>query len=454
MAQKGRKNTQRERLLAGMVTAANRGGYAGATVSAVVAEAGVTRPAFYSYFKDRDACFVSCVQDVHAQLLGAVAQALAQAQPQEAIPAAVATTARFASEHGARARFLMSEALGGGHAALDARDGGIARLAAAVEARQRQASTDAYIVDLSPRLLLGGLFRMIAMRLRRGEVAVSRLTDDLAAWLSAYVRSRQQLRWQSLSGVRAPARSLHGPVQPMQRMPGPLSPGRASPPAQEVSENHRLRILYAATLLAWQKGYAQSTVADVLKLASIDGQSFYRLFSDKQEAFTAAHQLAFQQLLDVTTRAFFSQPDWPQRSWEAARALAQALDDNPAVADIAFVQAHALGERAVAHSEESHTALTFFLQEGLLQRQHAQPASRVAMDAIVACLFELIYLQIRSARSRAHGRPRISTMLAHIMHVWLTPFLGGEQSDAFSDERLRVRAGQAQLAPDRSKRQG
>jgi AcrR family transcriptional regulator len=451
MAQRGRKNTQRERLLTGMVTVANRGGYAGATVSAVIAEAGVSRPAFYSYFKDRDTCFVSCVQDVHAQLLGAVAHALEQAQPQEAIPAAVATTARFASEHGARARFLMDQALAGGHAALDARDGGIARLAAAIEARQRRASSDASVVDLSPQLLLGGLFRMIAVRLRRGEVAVSRLTDELAAWLSAYARPRGQLRWQKLSGPLAPARPPHGPVEPMQRMPGPLSPGRASPPAQEVSENHRLRILYAATLLAWQKGYAQSTVADVLKLASIDGQSFYRLFSDRQEAFAAAHQLASQQLLDVTTKAYFSQLDWPQRSFEAARALARALDDNPAVADLAFVEAHAIGERAVAHSEESHTAFTFFLQEGLLARPHAQPVSRVAMQAIVTCLSELIYLQIRGAQTRAIGRPRISRMLAHIMHVWLTPFLGGEQADTFIDGQLRVREGQAEPVAGRSR---
>ena len=51
---KGRKRTQRERIVNGMIAAANRDGYAGANVSAVIEQAGVSRPTFYDYFADRD----------------------------------------------------------------------------------------------------------------------------------------------------------------------------------------------------------------------------------------------------------------------------------------------------------------------------------------------------------------------------------------------------------------
>src|ERR1700733_912081 len=50
MAPQARKSTQRERLLNGMIEVADRRGYAGASVSAVIAEAGVSRPTFYDYF--------------------------------------------------------------------------------------------------------------------------------------------------------------------------------------------------------------------------------------------------------------------------------------------------------------------------------------------------------------------------------------------------------------------
>jgi AcrR family transcriptional regulator len=62
-AQKGQKHTQRERLLAGMVAAANQHGYAQATVSAVIEHAGISRPTFYEYFADRDACFLAALED-------------------------------------------------------------------------------------------------------------------------------------------------------------------------------------------------------------------------------------------------------------------------------------------------------------------------------------------------------------------------------------------------------
>jgi AcrR family transcriptional regulator len=48
--QTGRKSTQRERLLNGVITVANRDGSSRASVSAVIAEAGVSRPTFYDYF--------------------------------------------------------------------------------------------------------------------------------------------------------------------------------------------------------------------------------------------------------------------------------------------------------------------------------------------------------------------------------------------------------------------
>ncbi len=46
-----RKRSQRDRLIAGMVMAARRNGYGGATVSEVIGRAGVSRPTFYGVFR-------------------------------------------------------------------------------------------------------------------------------------------------------------------------------------------------------------------------------------------------------------------------------------------------------------------------------------------------------------------------------------------------------------------
>src|SRR5664279_16158 len=84
-SQNRRKATQRERLLTGMIAAAVRDGYAGANVSAVIAEAGVSRPTFYDYFVDRDDCFLAALAHVHERLGMEIRGAVESQAPQDAL---------------------------------------------------------------------------------------------------------------------------------------------------------------------------------------------------------------------------------------------------------------------------------------------------------------------------------------------------------------------------------
>jgi AcrR family transcriptional regulator len=432
MAQQRRKSTQRERLLKGMIEVTNRAGYAGASVSAVIAEAGVSRPTFYDYFADRDNCFRACIEDAHGQLLAEVEQALSARAPQHAAAATLEALVAYSSSEPAQARFLMGESMAGGEGALDVRDRGIAQTVAALERAERAAPADALLPDLDARVLIGSVYRMIATRLRRGEAAISKLAGELLGWIASYERPAEQRRWRRLSPRPAPGRSQHVPEVPIQQMPGVLPPGRPRLPEEEIAENHRLRILYAAARMAEQKGYTATTVADITKLASVDGRVFYRHFADKQDAFAGVHELGFQQVMDVTAKAFFAADGWALRSWEAGRALTQLLQDNPLVAHVGFVEAYAVGPGAVQRVEDSHTAFMFFLQEGLMYSPQATPPSRVAMEAIISAVFEIVYLQ-----ARRRGDLRIAAMLPDIAHLWLTPFLGNEAADAFIDAQLQ-----------------
>jgi AcrR family transcriptional regulator len=423
-----RESTQRERLLRGMIGAVNRDGYMGASVSAVIANAGVSRPTFYEHFSDRDDCFRAAIEDI-ALRMTALVRASVDARPaSEACFATVEALVAFAGAEPARARFAMSEALAGGAAARDARDAGIAAIAEAIEQALATASQESVAPDIEHRVLIGGVYRLIAPRLRRGEPAISRLTDELERWLSSYARPLSEHRWRTLRPAPRPEPSPHVPDAPIQRMPNALPPGRPRISEEEVIENHRLRILYAAARMAEQKGYIATTVADITNFAGVDGRVFYRLFTDKQDAFLAVHELGYAQLMDLTSKAFFSGTTWPLRSWEGGRALTQVLEDNPLVAHVGFVEAYAVGPAAIQRVEDSHIAFTFFLHEGLVYRSQENPPSGLAMEAIVTGIFEIIYLQ-----SRDHGAPQVAAMLPHIAHLWLTPFLGSHDSDEFID---------------------
>ncbi|HTA05320.1 MAG TPA: TetR family transcriptional regulator [Solirubrobacteraceae bacterium] len=414
-----------------MVEVTNRDGYAGASVSAVITAAGVSRESFDEHFSSAEACFGATIEDVQRQLAELVDASIEQRPTNEAAGAAVEALVAFASAEPARARFVMSEALGGDARAHDARDAGIAHVATSIERALDRAPADAIAPDVEHRVLIGGIYRLIGTRLRRGEPAISRLTDVLERWLASYARQIGEHRWRVLQPAPRSEPSPHVPEEPIQRMPNVIPQGRARISDEEIADMQRLRILYAAAKTAERKGYIATTVADIVELAEVEEDVFHALFADKQDAFLAVHELGFTQVMDLTSKAYFSADSWPMRSWEAGRALTQLLEDNPLVAHVGFVEAYAVGPAAVQRIEGSHIAFTFFLQEGLVYRKQLNPPTGLATEVIVTSIFEIIYLQ-----ARHEGKPRVAAMLPHIAHLWLTPFLGRRESDEFIDARL------------------
>jgi AcrR family transcriptional regulator len=62
------KPGQREQIVAGMIDAAARYGYGGASIARVVEQAGVSRATFYEHFADREECFLAAYREVAGQI--------------------------------------------------------------------------------------------------------------------------------------------------------------------------------------------------------------------------------------------------------------------------------------------------------------------------------------------------------------------------------------------------
>jgi AcrR family transcriptional regulator len=432
--QSGRRATQLKRLFNGMISAANRGGFAQASVSAVIEEARVSRPTFYEYFDDREACFVETVKHVDAELLAEVADALETAAPGNALDAVVRTLVDFATSRPAEARFLMKESLAGGPRALDVRDQGIAEIARRVERTLKQAPAGTHSPDVPAVAVIGAVYRLLAARLRRGEHAIGELGQELTEWLSRYRTEVTERQWHVLKSLPVPERSPYLMPPPM-RSPAPLPPGRQRLPKEQVAENHRERIMFATARAVQESGYNAVTVAIISELAGLDSRAFYRLFSDKADAFTAIHELGFQYLVSATAGAFFAVDRWPDRVWEGFRAATQSIDDTPTFAHVGFVEAYAVGPVAIQRAEDSRIAFTVFLGEGFRCQDAAEPGpSRVASEAIITTIFEIIYLEARASR-----KPKTASLLGHLVHVALVPFIGVEGANDFLHSKSRRR---------------
>ncbi len=425
----GRRETQRERLLAGVVAVANHEGHVAANVSAVIAQAGVSRPTFYEYFAGTEDCFLAALADANERLLASVRDALGEAgEPSaaasgprtaqdarggSALRAVLAALVDFARATPELARFAMSESLGGGPKALAARDETIGEIADLAECARRPASAAAHTSDapdlpdardlpdtpdLPLWLAIGTACRLLASRLRRGLPISSALLEELIVWIESYARAADSRRWRD-SPLGAPAGpSPYVPDSPM-RPPQSLGRGRPKISEEEVAENHRQRLLFAAAALAAERGYAGTTIAEIAKRARLDRRVFYTHFRDKQHIYAAVYDFGFQRLLAVTAGAFFAGGSWPERVWEGTRGLAQFLENNSALASVGFVEVYAIGPSAVQRIEDGVSAFTVFLQEGYQYEPRAASPPRLAVEAIATSFVEVVYHQTRASRA-------------------------------------------------------
>jgi AcrR family transcriptional regulator len=427
---RGRRSTQRERLLASTIATVSQGGYANVSVSRIIAQAGVSRPTFYEYFSDKEDCFLQALSEVHARLIEQVRRRVTESPPQCATHASLEAIVEFANTEPALALFLTSHAMGAGPNALDARDAGIAEIDSVIAQAHSLLPATVPVPDVSSQIVIGGVYRLLASRLRRGELGLTRVTDDLRAWVDSYARPLRQRRWQSFQSMSPdrPARSSSPP--PELGVPSRQSSGLSR---EQAAANQRYRILYAAAQLAEQKGYNATTIADITRLAGVDGRTFYAVFTDKQDAFMAVHELGVQQVMSATASAFFTGSSWPERVWAAGEAFAGFLESNPMIAHVGFVEAYAVGPGAVQRVEDSHVTFTIFLEEGYQQTPTHGPPSRLALEAIITSIFEIVY---REARTR--NRPRVSGMLAPMAFLALGPFLGAREANRFIDRQLQA----------------
>lgn len=415
-----------------MIEVVARGGFDAASIAQVIAAAGVSRRAFYEHFRDKEDCFLAALLGAQERLCADLEAALATAPPRDAWRAAVEAVLEYAAARPAEARVVLGEALAVGPRALDVRDQGVARLARAIEARYAELPRETAVPDLAAAMLLGGLYRLLSARLRRGEGDPANLRADLLAWVASYAVPLGEHRWRMLEPVAlAPGAPLSAPMVPP--LAAPRTRARLS--ERELVENHRQRILLAVAELAAEKGYRATTRVDVQRRAGIDAEAFKRVFADKQDAFAALLEERLQHLTAVTAGAFFAAEEWPQRIWESGRVFAQVMEENPAPAHVGFVEVHAAGPSAAQRNDDLVLAFTLFLQQGYEYQTQAsprpKPPSRVALEAIAATNFEFAYHQIRSGRAA-----QFSGLLAHVTFLCLAPFVGPAEANSFIDGKL------------------
>jgi AcrR family transcriptional regulator len=182
------------------------------------------------------------------------------------------------------------------------------------------------------------------------------------------------------------------------RRPTQLPRGRHGLSREEVVRSQRDRILLALAEATAERGYAATPVAEVLRRAGVSRETFYELFSSKDEAFAAAYDRAVELLLQRITQGHAAAGEAPQDDGaRMARVEAlltgylDALADEPAFARVFLIEAHAAGPEPTRRRYETQRGIAVLIADLLDAHSDAQ---RFACESLVASISALVTARI------------------------------------------------------------
>ncbi len=159
-------------------------------------------------------------------------------------------------------------------------------------------------------------------------------------------------------GMPRPARQPRGTtLRSSKRASDAALPNRRKPSQRE-------RLLEAMTHVAAREGYAQMRIAHLTARAGVSRQTFYECFTDKEDCFLAAYQLAAGEILGKM-RLALGAGDWWETPPEAMRVLLAEIESDPETAWVFFVEGMAGGSRVRRHRNEVLGAFEHLAEEFL-----------------------------------------------------------------------------------------
>jgi AcrR family transcriptional regulator len=163
----------------------------------------------------------------------------------------------------------------------------------------------------------------------------------------------------------------------------------------QVLETPRLRLVSALATAAAEKGYAATTIADIVRHARVSKRTFYEHFVDKEDCLLAGYQHVSDLMMNVLRETYIP-PDrhWTQRVRAITSAYLGALEQLPAVNRALLLEVQAAG--AEAYRLRARTQRRFadllveLVEEGRRAGGGMRPLTPMLALAIVGGINELM----------------------------------------------------------------
>jgi AcrR family transcriptional regulator len=167
-----------------------------------------------------------------------------------------------------------------------------------------------------------------------------------------------------------------------------LPRGRHRLSREEVAATQRERLLRAMADVMAVKGYARTSVSDVLRAAHISRETFYEQFASKEDCFMSAFETANERLVAATAEAGpAAGADARRRLDRALRAYLDEIAADPAYARVFLIEVHAAGPAALQRRVELQQRFARALAAALGTRSRDD---LFAIEALVAAIGAMV----------------------------------------------------------------
>lgn len=179
----------------------------------------------------------------------------------------------------------------------------------------------------------------------------------------------------------------------------------------------RARLIDGIAHAVGQRGYAATSVADVLTVARISRRTFYETFADKEDCFLAAYDDAVDRCDAYVSAAYAGEEPWSVRLERAVHAFLAFLAAEPDLARLGVVEVVAIGPRGLARRDATLTRFRSFVEAKRADLPASAPPSELVAEAITGGIYELVYARV--ARGEAERLPELREDLLHYTFMLL-----------------------------------
>lgn len=393
------ERNQRERLFTAMVATVAEQGYEATTVADLVNLSEVSRSSFYHHFDGKQECFLAAIEALVGPALETAEAGLEPPGDTELAKQAFETLIRQIVDQPAASKMCFVDVYAAAPAGVALVDRTIDAFEALVTQMLDQMPGHEGMPPEIVRVLIGGVQKVIHKRLYRGEEEeLLELAPQLWDWLLSYPPPPGPLKTR--------------PPHPRKTPSFEERQAASSPPE---------RILRALAAVVSEKGYHETTVADIVERAKTSTRGFYEHFDGKEEAMVAALDSGASQMLAAALPAYRREEEVWQRAIQATQeAMFTFGVQEPEYARLGAVEIFGAGKRALEQREKVTELMEGLLAKGYELKPDAPP---ITAEAIGGALYALFYDFVRQ-----RGPERLAEIVPPVVYVTLAPFLGAKEA--------------------------